>query len=61
MVCYSHLFKHFAHFAVIHHKGFGVVSKAEVDVLWERSCFFDDPSDVGILISLVRLHFLNLP
>ena len=61
MVCYSHLFKNFPHVAVIHTvKGFGVVSKAEVDVLWECSCFVDDPTDVGNLISLVCLHFLIL-
>ena len=39
-------------FVVIHTvKGFGTVSKAEVDVFLEFSCFFDDPSDVGNLIS----------
>ena len=32
-------------------KGFGLVSKAEVDVLLQLSCFFDDPMDVGDLIS----------
>ena len=32
-------------------KGFGVVNKAEVDVFLELSCFFDDPADVGNLIS----------
>ena len=32
-------------------KGFGVVNKAEVDVFLELSCFFDDPMDVGNLIS----------
>ena len=32
-------------------KGFGIVNKAEVDVLLELSCFFDDPVDVGNLIS----------
>ena len=32
-------------------KGFGIVNKAEVDVLLELSCFFDDPMDVGNLIS----------
>ena len=32
-------------------KGFGVVNKAEVDVLLELFCFFDDPADVGNLIS----------
>ena len=32
-------------------KGFGIVNKAEIDVFLELSCFFDDPVDVGILIS----------
>ena len=32
-------------------KGFGIVSKAEVDLFVELSCFFDDPTDVGNLIS----------
>ena len=32
-------------------KGFGVVNKAEVDVFLELSCLFDDPTDVGNLIS----------
>ena len=52
MVWYSHLFKNFPQFVVIHTvKGFGVVNKAEVDVFLELSCFFDDPADVGNLIS----------
>ena len=33
------------------HKGFGIVNKAEIDVFQELSCFFDDPTDVGNLIS----------
>ena len=32
-------------------KGFGIVKKAEIDVFLELSCFFDDPIDVGNLIS----------
>ena len=32
-------------------KGFGIVSKAEIDVFLELSCFFNDPADVGNLIS----------
>ena len=44
MVWYSHLFQNFPQFV-------GVVSKAEVDVFLELSCFFDDPTDVGNLIS----------
>ena len=52
MVWYSHLFKDFSQFVVIHTvKGFGVVNKAEVDVFLELSCFFDDATDVGNLIS----------
>ena len=48
----SHLFKHFAQFAVIHTvKGFGIVNKAEVDVFLEFYCFFYDLMDVGNLIS----------
>ena len=49
---YSHLLKNFPQFVVIHTvKGFGVVNKAEVDVFLEFSCFFDDPMDIGNLIS----------
>ena len=52
MVWYSHLVKNFQQFVVIHRvKGFGIVNKAEVDVFLELSCFFDDPTDVGNLIS----------
>ena len=52
MVWYSHLFKNVAQFVVIHTvKGFGVVNKAEIDVFLEFSCFFNDPTDVGNLIS----------
>ena len=51
VVWYSHLFKNFPQFVVIHTvKVFDVVSKAEVDVLLEFSCFFCDPVDVGNLI-----------
>ena len=52
VVWYSHLFQNFPQFIVIHTvKGFGIVSKAEIDVFLELSCFFDDPVDVGNLIS----------
>ena len=52
VVWYSHLFKNLPEFGVIHTvKGFGVVNKAEIDVFLELSCFFDDPADVGNLIS----------
>ena len=52
MVWYSHLLNNFPEFVVIHTvKGFGVVSKAEIVVFLELSCFFDDPADVGNLIS----------
>ena len=52
MVWYSHLLQNFPQFVVIHTvKGFGIVNKAEVDVFREIFCFFDDPADVGNLIS----------
>ena len=52
MVWYSHLFQNFSQFVVIHTvKGFGIVNKAEVDVFLELSCFFDNPTDVGNLVS----------
>ena len=52
MVWYSHLFQNFSQVIVIHTvKGFGIVDKAELDVFLELSCFFDDPADVGSLIS----------
>ena len=48
MAWYSHLFQNFPQFLVIHTvKGFGIVNKAEI----ELSCLFDDPADVGNLIS----------
>ena len=51
MVWYSHLFKNFPQFVVIHTvKGFGIVNKVEIDVFLELS-FFYDPEDVGTLIS----------
>ena len=50
VVWYSHLFKNFLHFVMIHAvKGFGVVNEAEVFL--ELFCFFNDPMDVGNLIS----------
>ena len=52
MVWYSHLFQNFPQFIVIHTvKGFGIVNKAEVYVILELSCFFNEPTDVGNLIS----------
>ena len=52
VVWYSYLFQNFPQFIVIHtFKGFGIVNKAEKSFS-ELSCFFDDPSDVGNLISL---------
>ena len=52
MVWYSHLFKNFAQFVVIHTvTRFRIVNRAEADVFLELSCFFDDPTDVGNLIS----------
>ena len=52
MVWYSHLLKNFPQFVVIHTvKAFGIVNKAEIDVFLELSCFLDDSTDVGNLIS----------
>ena len=52
MVWYSHLFQKFPQFIVIHTvKGFGIVNEAGIDVFVELSFFFDDPTDVGNLIS----------
>ena len=53
MVCYSHLFKNFPQFVVIHTiKGFSIVSEAEDFFSFlEFSCFFYDPADFGNLIS----------
>ena len=59
VVWYSHFLKNFPKFLVIHTiKGFGIVHKTEVDVFLEFSCFFNDPTDVGNMIS-VPLPFLN--
>ena len=52
MIWYSHLFQNFPQFIVIHTvKGFGIINKAEIDVFLELSCFFNDPADVGNLVS----------
>ena len=52
MVWYSHLFKDFTHFVVIHTvKGFSAVNEAEVDIFLGFSCSFYDPTVVGNLIS----------
>ena len=52
VVWYSHIFKNSPEFVVIHTvKSFGIVNKEEADVFLELSCFFDDPVDVGNLIS----------
>ena len=70
MAWYSHFLKNFPQFVMIHTvKGFGVVSKAKVDVFLELSCFFDDPEDVGNLISgssafsffFILFYFYPLP
>ena len=50
MVWYSHLLQNFPQFIVINTvKGFGIVNKAEIEL--ELPCLFDDPVDVGSLIS----------
>ena len=52
VVWYSHLLKNFPQIVVIHTvKGFGIVNKTKVDVFLELCCFFNDPTDVGNLIS----------
>ena len=52
VVWYSHLFQNFPPFIVIRTvEGFGIVNNAEIDVFLELSCFFDDPVDVGNVIS----------
>ena len=52
MVWYSQLLKNYPEFVMMHTvKGFGIVNKAEVDVFLELSHFFNEPADVGNLIS----------
>ena len=52
VIWYYHLLKNFPQLAVIHTvKVFGIVNKTEVDFLLELCCLFDDPTDVGNLIS----------
>ena len=52
MIWYSQIFKNVPAFVVIHTvKGLSIVNKAEIDVFLELSCFFDDPTDDGNLIS----------
>ena len=52
MVWYFHLFKNFPQFVVIHTvKDFSIVNEAEVDIFLELSCFLNDPTDVGNLVS----------
>ena len=61
MVWYSHLFYNFPQFVVIHTvKGFSIVSKAEIDVFLELSCFFDYPVDVDSLTSAFSKTSLNI-
>ena len=58
MVWYSYIFQNFPQVIVIHTvKGFGIVNKAEIDVFLELSCFFNDPEDVGNLISSSSAFF----
>ena len=52
VIWYSHLFQNFSQFIVIHTvKGFGTVIKAEIDAFLELSCFFNDATNIGNLIS----------
>ena len=61
MVWYSHLFKNFPQFVVIHMvKSFSVVNEAELDVFLEFPCFLYDLIDVGSLISSSSAFLKNL-
>ena len=52
MVWYPHILQNFPQFIVVYTvEGFGVVNKAEIDVFLELSLFFNDPADIGNLIS----------
>ena len=52
MVWYSHLFQNFPQFIVMYTvRGFGIANKAEIEAFLELSFFFNDPADVGNLIS----------
>ena len=51
MVWYSHLLRIFQFVVIYTVKGFGLINEAKVDVFLELSCFFDDPMDLGNLIS----------
>ena len=58
MVSYSHLSQNVPQFVMIHTvKSFGIVNKAEANVLLEFSCFLNDPTDVGNLISGSSVFF----
>ena len=62
MVWYSHLFQNFPQFIVIHIvKGFGIINDAEIDGFLELSCFFDDPANVGNLISASSAFLCDFP
>ena len=52
VVWYSHLFQNFPVYCHPHSQRFGTVNKAEIDVFLEHSWFFNDPVDVGNLISV---------
>ena len=61
VVWYSHLFQNFPQFIMIHTiKGFGIVNKAQIDIFLELSCFFDNPVDVGNLISVLIRSNINM-
>ena len=66
MVGYSHPLKNFPQFVMVHTvKDSGIVNKAEIDIFLELFCFFDDPAEVGNLISVSSafsyiLHYTNV-
>ena len=60
MVWYSHLFQNFPQFIVIHRvKGFGIVNKAEIDVLLELSSFSSSPLSMFLLSVWFQLPTIN--
>ena len=61
VVWYSHLFQNFHSLLWSIVKGFGIVSKAQIDVSLELSCVFDDPEDVDNLISVWKFTVHVLP
>ena len=60
LVCYSHLFQNFPVYYDLHSQRLCIVNKTEIDIFLELSCLFDDPADVGNLISGKRFVNANM-